>query len=100
MSQDRRDIVDKLGLSWNVSGQKGHVRQGRKVSGQKRLVNPRRACASRITAVILCVCVCLSVTLILANQAIRHPTKGSSDFSYIFLKKAFSIKMLCSEVMV
>ena len=28
-------------------------------------------------------CVCVSVTLIPANQAIQHPTKGSSSFNYI-----------------
>ena len=50
---------------------------------QKSIINPRRACAARVTAVVLCVClcVCLSVTLIPANRALRHPTKGSSGFS-------------------
>ena len=47
------------------------------------IVNPRRACAARVTAVVpfVCLCVCLSVTLISANQALRRPTKGSSGFS-------------------
>ena len=42
-------------------------------------INPRRTCAARVTAVILCVC--LSVTLILANQATVRSTNGSSAFS-------------------
>ena len=43
------------------------------------VINPRRACAGRVTAVVWCVCV--SVILIPANRAIRRPTKGSSGLS-------------------
>ena len=49
---------------------------------------------------LVCVClsVCLSVTHILANRAIRRPTKGSSGLDMIKkIKELFSIK---TEVMV
>ena len=35
------------------------------------IINPRRACAARITVVVLCVCVCLSGHAILAVRAIK-----------------------------
>ena len=45
------------------------------------LINPRRACAARVTVVVLCVClVCLSPT-ILALQATRRLMSDTNRFS-------------------
>ena len=46
------------------------------------LINPRRACAARVTVVGLCVClfVCLSAT-ILALQATRRLMSDTNSFS-------------------
>ena len=67
------------------------------------LVNPRRACAERVTVVVLCVCVCvclcvclyvcLSEHAILAVRAIRSITKDAIVLSVRFaaiLKRRFS----------
>ena len=63
------------------------------------LINPRRACAARVTVVVLCVClpVCLSVCLsehaILAVRAVRSITKDAIVLSVRFaaiLKRRFS----------
>ena len=43
------------------------------------IINPWHACTVRVTVLVLCVCV--SAHLILANQALMRPTKGSSGFS-------------------
>ena len=45
-------------------------------------INPRRACAARVTVVVLCVClfVCLSTT-ILALQATRRLMSDTNSFS-------------------
>ena len=44
--------------------------------------------------------VCLCVTLILAPRVMQRPTKGTSSFDTTKkIKKAFSLKMLSSEVM-
>ena len=43
------------------------------------IVNPRRACARRVTVVVLCVC--LSVFSILPSHTVRHPTRGISSYS-------------------
>ena len=64
------------------------------------LINPRRACAERVTVVVSCVCVCLSVSLyvclseraILAVHAIRSITKDAIVLSVRFaaiLKRRF-----------
>ena len=42
-------------------------------------INPWRACATRITVVVLCVCV--SVFSILPSRAFRRPTRGISSYS-------------------
>ena len=54
--------------------------------GKKVLINPRRACAARVTVVglFVCVCVCVCVcvsTLILELQATRRPISDTSGFS-------------------
>ena len=41
---------------------------------------PRRACAERVTVVVLCVCVCLSAHAILAVRAIKSVTKDTIVF--------------------
>ena len=48
------------------------------------IINPRRACAARVTVVGLCVClfVCLSTT-ILALQATRRLMSDTNSFSAI-----------------
>ena len=64
-------------------------------------INPRRACAERVTVVVSCVCVCVSVCLyvclsehaILAVRAIRSITKDAIVLSVRFaaiLKRRFS----------
>ena len=59
------------------------------------IFNPRRACAARVTVVVLCVClyVCLSKHAILAVRAIRSITKDAIVLSVRFsaiLKRRFS----------
>ena len=41
------------------------------------IINPRRACAERVTVVVSCVCVCLSAHGILAVRAIGSITKDA-----------------------
>ena len=55
---------------------------------EKILVNPRRACAARVTVVVLCVClfVCLSVT-ILALQATRRLMSDTNSYSATRVRK-------------
>ena len=52
------------------------------------IINPRRACAERVTVVVSCVCVCLYVCLsahaILAVRAIRSITKDAIVLSVRF----------------
>ena len=43
------------------------------------IVNPRHAGTSRVTVVVLCVCV--SVFSNLPSHAFRHPTRGISEYS-------------------
>ena len=50
-------------------------------SGLAILVNPRRACAARITVLGLCVCVCLSVSSNLASRSITRPTRDTNGIS-------------------
>ena len=65
------------------------------------LINPRRACAERVTVVVSCVCVCVSVCMyvclsehaILAVRAVRSITKDAIVLSVRFaaiLKRRFS----------
>ena len=69
------------------------------------LINPRCACAERVTVVVscvcVCVCVCVSVCLsehaILAVRAIRSITKDAIMLSVRFaaiLKRRFSLNCL------
>ena len=55
---------------------------------RRTLINPRRACAARVTVVVLCVClaVCLSVSphAILAVRAITSKTKDTIVLSVEF----------------
>ena len=68
------------------------------------VINPRRACAARVTVVLLCVCmyVCLSEHAILAVRAVRSITKDaivlSVRFATIYIKKAFFLKLPYSKV--
>ena len=81
------------------------VGSGESIASQLSLliVNPRRACAARVTVVVLCVClsvclsvcmyVCLSEHAILAVRAVRSITKGAIVLSVGFaaiLKRRFS----------
>ena len=52
------------------------------------VINPRRACAVRVTVVVLCVClsVCLSTT-ILTLQATRRLMNDTNSFSAIRARK-------------
>ena len=43
------------------------------------IINPRRACAERVTVFGLCVCV--SITSNLGSHAIMHPTRNTNGFS-------------------
>ena len=63
------------------------------------VINPRRACAERVTVVVSCVCVCvcmyvcLSEHAILAVRAVRSITKDAIVLSVRFaaiLKRRFS----------
>ena len=65
------------------------------------LINPRRACAERVTVVVSCVCVCVCVCMyvclsehdILAVRAVRSITKDAIVLSVRFaaiLKRRFS----------
>ena len=69
------------------------------------IINPRRACAERVTVVVLCVCVCLAVCLsehaILAVRAIRSITKDTIVLSVRFaaiLKRRFSLNCLIRKL--
>ena len=68
------------------------------------VVNPLRACAARVTVVVLCVClsVCLSAT-ILALQATRRLMSDTNSFSQCYNGKknnvAILLKQLRSRVM-
>ena len=48
----------------------------------RHVINPRRACAERVTVVVSCVCVCLSEHAILAVRAIRSITKDAIVLIY------------------
>ena len=50
------------------------------------VVNPRRACAARVTVLGLCVCVCVRGS-ILASRAITLQTRNTSDFSVTWAAK-------------
>ena len=61
------------------------------------IINPRRACAERVTVVVSCVCVCMYVCLsehaILAVRAVRSITKDAIVLSVRFaaiIKRRFS----------
>ena len=61
--------------------------------GSSSLINPRRACAARVTVVVSCVFVCLSAHAILAVRAIKSITKDTIVLSVRFaviLKWRFS----------
>ena len=73
------------------------------------IINPRRACAERVTVVVschvcVCVCVCLYVCLsehaILAVRAVRSITKDAIVLTVRFaamLKRRFSYKIALFE---
>ena len=67
------------------------------------VINPRRACAARVTVVVLCVClsVCLSAT-VLALQATRRLMSDTNSFSATRARKSnvtISLKRLRSRDM-
>ena len=74
------------------------------------IINPRRACAERVTVVVSCVClsvclyVCMYVSLsehaILAVRAVRSITKDAIVLKPICgnIKKAFFLKLSYSKV--
>ena len=67
------------------------------------IINPQRACAMKITVVVPCVCVCLSLCVsvfsILPSQTFRRLTRGISSYSVeMQKKKGFSLKLLSSNV--
>ena len=70
------------------------------------IINPRRACAARVTvlslSVCVCVCVCESVTLLTATP-LTHRYKGRYESKANAVLKVFdswiSLKILCSKVM-
>ena len=71
------------------------------------IINPRCACAERVTVVVSCVCVCLYVCLsehaILAVCAVRSITKDAIVLSVRFaaiLKRRFFFKLSYSKVRV
>ena len=49
--------------------------------GTVKVINPRRACAARVTVLGLCVSVCLSVSSNLASCVITRPTRNTNGFS-------------------
>ena len=70
-------------------------------------INPRRACAERVTVVVSCVCVsvclyvCLSEHAILAVRAVRSITKDVKRVKRQIcgnIKKAFFLKLSYSKV--
>ena len=56
-------------------------------------INPRHACATRITVLVLCVCVCLSRQANLWTGASRRLTEGNSGLSGTFFTKRFVRKL-------
>ena len=65
------------------------------LTGSTTIINPRRACAERVTVVVSCVCVsvCLSEHAILAVRAVRSITKDAIMLNVRFaaiLKRRFS----------
>ena len=68
----------------HISGQKPRGRQlNKKVCGSKSaifVINPRRACAARVTVLGLCVClcVCVSVTQHLTFYVFIHATNDTN----------------------
>ena len=68
------------------------------------IINPRRACAARVTVVVLsfCLSVCLSVCYHVFCRATRRPISDTNGFSAtlaLFLKIAVFVKMLRWRVM-
>ena len=64
-------------------------------------INPRRACAARVTVVVSCVCVCLSAHALLAVHAIKSITKDTIVLSVRFaaiLKWNFSLNCLIRKI--
>ena len=60
-----------------------------------RPINPRRACAARVTVVVLCVC--LSTT-ILALQATRRLMSDTNSFSATYKCKKSNVAILLKRL--
>ena len=48
----------------------------------KSIINPRRACAARVTVVVLCVCMCVCVYVCMYRVSFRKLDKGGQNHSY------------------
>ena len=48
------------------------------------LINPRRACAARVTVVVPCVCVCVFPRPSSATRATKRQTRHTGDLSIVF----------------
>ena len=57
--------------------------QSKKVQA-KCIVNPRRACAARVTVVVPCVCVCVFPRPSSATRATKRQTRHTGDLSIVF----------------
>ena len=93
----------QLDSRWNI-GKPAHCKI---VSVTVYIINPRRACAARVTVLALCVClcVCLSVTALAAtafvsacNQRhLRHYFRLFLDFNSWIFEKAFRSKVMARK---
>ena len=48
------------------------------------VINPRRACAARVTVVALCVCVCVCVFVCPGRSSATHATKRQTRYTHGF----------------
>ena len=48
------------------------------------VINPRRACAARVTVVVPCVCVCVFPRPSSATRATKRKTRHTGDLSIVF----------------
>ena len=69
------------------------------------VINPRRACAARVTVVVLCVCMCVCMCVCPLIPAASHIGITKERYQRILrntgivFKKGFFLKTLDSEVM-
>ena len=65
--------------------------RGRNTKDRSHMINPRHACATRVTVLVLCVCLCLSHRANLQTGASRRLTEGTSGLSSTFFTKVKGI---------